>query len=383
MTPESLMNQGSQRRPAVCRLEQDSRGTILHASVEAAGLFRTDSDNLRGLRLTDLVVARAHPAMLDAVSEAAQCGEADVQLPLRQGAAMRFGRFRIRRMGDGGFVTKLIGSDREMPEARNDNPADESPNEADRLANVSHEIRTPLNAVIGFADALRQESFGPLGDRRYRDYAQLIQESGQHVLELVNDLLDLSKAEANKVEVERETVDLRTLIERCSATMQLEAERAGLELDTIIAPSVGQGRIDPKILRQVLLNLLSNALKFTERGTVSVIARVLDGRLVVTVSDTGVGMSADDLARIGQRYVQAREAGVRGARGTGLGLALSRALTTAHGGRLDIESQAGSGTTVTLTLPISGSDHLPRYRRAAGPEAGSVLAFPNRPRHAG
>ncbi|MEM1381301.1 MAG: HAMP domain-containing sensor histidine kinase [Pseudomonadota bacterium] len=355
---------------------QDTRGTITAVSGASWQLFSAGPQRLKGLHLTDLTAARSHPALLGALMQAMRDGEATVVVDLKPTASAPHASLLLKAQAGGGFECALTPlSDRsQAPIPHTERPRQELlPAAPDQLADVSHEIRTPLNAVIGFADALRQESFGPLGDRRYRDYAKLIQESGQHVLALVNDLLDLSKAEANRLTVEPQSVDVEAEIAACAGMLRLEAENAGLSLSMKTAPGLGFHKLDPKILRQILINLLSNALKFTDRGGITVRSRILDGRLVISVEDTGVGMSEDDLRRVGERFYQARSAGVRGARGSGLGLALSHALAKAHGGRLDIRSSPGRGTTATLTLPLADVTQVPsgrpqrRYRPLAEP----------------
>lgn len=363
-------------------LEQDARGTIIRASSASWQLFGCAERRLEGLRLTDLVAAKAHPAILDAMGRALTGTTGTLTVDLRRGAAYPHAAVTITALRGGGFRTQMTPLVR--PAANDEAPVEHPAKrlEADQLANVSHEIRTPLNAVIGFADALRQESFGPLGDRRYRDYAQLIQESGQHVLALVNDLLDLSKAEADKVTIDARPVAVDRLIESCCSMIRLEAERAGLALHVRTAPTVGTLMVDEKVLRQIVLNLLSNALKFTDRGSITVRTRVLDGHLVISVEDTGIGMSADDLKRVGERYYQARKEGVRGARGSGLGLALSQALAKAHGGRLDIASKPAAGTLATLSLPVEETkrEHREkrRYQATEARGIGKVLDMPGR-----
>lgn len=354
--------------------EQDSRGTILRASEPLARLFGTTPARLGGMRLTDLVSARQHPQLLEALNKACARGSSHVPVDLRRGARVPHALLEITTMQGGGFRTRFRPLVRGSTEKAVAKPAPTLPVKSDRLADVSHEIRTPLNAVIGFADALRQESFGPLGDKRYRDYARLIQESGQHVLALINDLLDLSKAEADKVDVQREPVRVRDLVEGCTAMMRLEAERAGLSISSAIAPDVGIHAIDAKVVRQIILNLISNALKFTKEGGVTIRTRILDGRLVIAVEDTGVGMSPEDLNRVGERFYQARREGVRGGRGSGLGLALSSALAQAHSGSLDLLSKPGRGTVATLTLPLLEKQGSPR-RYQSLPQSADVVAL--------
>ena len=350
--------------------DQDPHGTIESVAGAHRRVFCSGGVRLCQLKLTDLTAARSHPVLLDAMMRAIRQGEAHAVVDLRPSASFPHARLTIRLREGGGFRTTLKPlADRTAEKPANaGHPSRRAP--VDQLADVSHEIRTPLNAVIGFADALRQESFGPLGDRREFHYARLIQESGQHVLSLVNDLLDLSKADANKLAIEEKPVDVPALIDSCAAMVRLEAEKAGLTLNVHTAPRIGTRSVDPKILRQIVLNLLSNALKFTDRGSITIRTRLLGGQLVVSVEDTGVGMSRDDVSRIGQRFYQARNKAVRGGRGSGLGLALSRSLARVHGGRLEIRSAPGKGTTATLILPL----------KAAKPDAGRLAASPERPR---
>ncbi|NNU16997.1 HAMP domain-containing histidine kinase [Parvularcula sp. ZS-1/3] len=340
-------------------LRQDEQGTIVGASETAVTLFGVRGEPIRGLRLTDLVRARQHPALLSAMNEALAAGKSELAVDLREGARVASAILEIQSIPAGGFITRI--RPKIASAAPKQQPRGLSKLPSEKLADVSHEIRTPLNAVIGFADALRQESFGPLGDRRYRDYARLIQESGQHVLSLINDLLDLSKVEAEKLELHLEPVDVRAFVISVAQTFGLEAERAGLELTCQTAKAVGIHTIDKKVVRQVLLNLLGNALKFTQSGSITLRTKVLGDQLVFAVEDTGVGMSRADLGRIGERFYQARSEGVRGGKGSGLGLSLSAALAKAHGGRLDLTSEEGRGTVATLSLPIKQAQPK-RYR---------------------
>ena len=333
---------------------QNADGSIKTARGDVVRQFPGLKTRLSGLKLTDLTAPSSHHRVLEALIEALENGFAERDVRLARFAAARFARLSLKALPGGGFVTELVplvAMGQRPPKPVEAKP-ETAPVPTDQLANVSHEIRTPLNAVIGFADALRQESFGPLGDHRYRDYAKLIQESGEHVLSLVNDLLDLSKAQANKIELSKTSVDVADLISSCVSMIELDADKAGLQIVMKTSPPVGKGEADPKILRQVIINLLSNALKFTDQGSITVRTRILDGRLVVAVEETGVGMSSEDLARIGERFYQARSAGVRGTRGSGLGLALSQELAKAHGGRLDLASAPGRGTRATLTIPV-------------------------------
>ncbi|MFN3228566.1 MAG: sensor histidine kinase [Asticcacaulis sp.] len=225
------------------------------------------------------------------------------------------------------------------------------------LANMSHELRTPLNAVIGFSDIMRQRLFGPLSDK-YADYSQSIWESGQHVLDLINDVLDMAKIEARRYELSRETFDAREPVSAAMKLLQVQAHEAGLDLRAVLPQTNLIVLADKRALKQITLNLLSNAIKFTPAGgsvSVSVLAR--DPWLELAVSDTGVGISPEDVARLGKPYEQAGGLAQK-ALGTGLGLSLVRALANLHGGDMILESTLGQGTTVTVRIPLMPEDQL-------------------------
>ena len=222
------------------------------------------------------------------------------------------------------------------------------------LANVSHELRTPLNAIIGFSEVMQQEVFGPLGNDRYREYAADIRESGSHLLGIINDLLDYAKLEAGRLELHIEPVALDKLFENSLRLVRNRAEEAGVALLSDVSGAPPQIEADGRKLMQILLNLLSNAVKFTPAGgTVTLAARSGTDGAEISVSDTGVGMSAHDIEIALIPFGQVDSSLNRQQTGTGLGLPLSRALAELHGGRLDIESTPGSGTTVRITLPTS------------------------------
>lgn len=225
------------------------------------------------------------------------------------------------------------------------------------LANMSHELRTPLNAILGFSGLMARELYGPLGSARYNDYVGKIQEAGHHLLEVIGDILDMSKIEAGKYEIVREDVRLPQLINECIELMSERAAAGNVELACDLS---GPKQIfaDRRALKQILLNLLSNAIKFTPAGgSVTVITRELDGKLVLAVSDTGVGIPATDLHLLGNPFVQLRStAGISDQEGTGLGLALVRALTERHGGRMYIHSETDRGTRANIEIPIATAD---------------------------
>ncbi|MNE29748.1 Histidine protein kinase DivJ [compost metagenome] len=219
------------------------------------------------------------------------------------------------------------------------------------LAHMSHELRTPLNAVIGFSDAMRQQMFGPL-PARYADYARSIHEAGGHLLALINDVLDVSRIEANRYELALESFDAREAVSAALALVRIQADDKGVELAAVLPPEPVMVEADRRALKQMTLNLLANAVKFTPSGgTVAVSLQATDGALEVTVADTGVGISPADLARLGRPYEQAGDADQR-AQGAGLGLALVRALAQLHGGTLSLESTLGVGTAASVRLPL-------------------------------
>lgn len=226
------------------------------------------------------------------------------------------------------------------------------------LANISHELRTPLNAIIGFSDMMQQKVFGPLGDSHYEDYARLINDSGEHLLELINDLLDMSKIEAGKYKLKCESFLFPVIIENCLRIIHLQAKQAGVHFAVDIPPKLPKIIADPRACRQILLNLLSNALKFTPAGgTITVGCRFEAGMIVLEVRDNGVGIPPVTLERLGNPFEQGEVTGDLGTTdrakaGTGLGLSLVRSLAQLHGGEIDIASEVGTGTVVLVFLPL-------------------------------
>lgn len=219
------------------------------------------------------------------------------------------------------------------------------------LAHMSHELRTPLNAVLGFSDIMRQRLFGPVPDR-YADYAQSIHEAGGHLLDLINDVLDVSRIEAARYDLSIERFDVREVVSAALALVRVQADDKGVDLAAILPPDALTVAADRRALKQITLNLLSNAVKFTPAGgSVTVRAEALGTELELTVADTGVGVAPEDLARLGRPFEQAGGAEQR-AQGTGLGLSLVRSLAELHGGAMSIDSSLGEGTAVTVRLPV-------------------------------
>ncbi len=222
------------------------------------------------------------------------------------------------------------------------------------LANMSHELRTPLNAVIGFADIMRQRLFGPLSDR-YGGYADAIHQAGGHLLALINDVLDLSKIEAERYELSIERFDARDAVSAAVALVRLQADERGVELASVLPPEPLTVRADPRALKQITLNLLANAVKFTPAGgSVAVTVEAIGRDLQLEVSDTGVGIAPEDLQRLGRPFEQAGGAEQK-ALGAGLGLSLVRSLTELHGGRMSIDSTLGAGAAIMIRLPVIAS----------------------------
>ena len=234
------------------------------------------------------------------------------------------------------------------------------------LANMSHELRTPLNAIMGFSDVMKAKLFGELPPK-YAEYAEMIHDAGSHLLDLINDVLDISKIEAERYELNRESIDAREAVSAALRLTRLQADRAGISLRGLLPPDVLEADADPRAVKQIVLNLISNALKFTPQGgSVTVSAQGYGEELEIVVSDTGVGIAEADLLRIGRPYEQAGDAANK-TRGTGLGLSLVRSLAELHGGSMSIESRLGEGTSVTVRMPVL----VP-----VPPASAEIIAFP-------
>jgi len=220
------------------------------------------------------------------------------------------------------------------------------------LATMSHELRTPLNAIIGFSELLASEVYGKLGDSHYRDYAQDIHDSGKHLLGLINDVLDISKLDAVTIETYREPTDLPDLLRKAVQMMQPQAERAGVTLVEAYDTTLPAMRTDERRLRQVLLNLISNAIKFTgKNGTVTISSYRQGAGLAISVSDTGIGIAPDDIPKAMENFGQVESGWSRNYEGSGLGLPLSKRLVELLGGSFVLESKLGVGTHVIVSFP--------------------------------
>lgn len=368
----------------------DERGRVVFASAAAEPLFGEPVERIAGDGLFERVHVADRPLYLTALSRALAGNEqVGVEFRIRRsgpaGAAgyvwveMRCRPIRVsegRKPGRPGLVavTRDI-SDRKTHEAElvRARDAAEAAGRAktEFLANMSHELRTPLNAVIGFSDILNRELFGTLSEARYRDYARLIHESSEHLLNVVNDILDMAKMEAGKFKLVKDPVDVGTLVALCCDIMRHTAEQRSLSLMTEVAADIPALPADRRTCKQMLLNLIANAVKFTDPGgVVRVSARVVGGTLELSVADNGIGIAKQDLPKLGNPFVQANNAHGHGRDGTGLGLSVVSGLAELHGGRLRLDSTLGEGTTATIVLPYdatgeSGEAAPPRPKASA------------------
>jgi cell cycle sensor histidine kinase DivJ len=222
------------------------------------------------------------------------------------------------------------------------------------LATMSHELRTPLNAIIGFSEMIVQEDVLMVDAARRKEYAQLINDSGQHLLSVVNGILEMSKMESGNYEISPEPFAPRAALLNCCNLLALKARENGIDLISRASEDLPVMTGDPRAFKQVVLNLVANAIKFTEHGgTVTVSASVEGSRLMLRVSDTGVGIAADDLKRIGDPFFQAGKTYQRRHEGTGLGLSIVKSLVALHAGEMTVQSKVDEGTTVTVALPLA------------------------------
>jgi PAS domain S-box-containing protein len=230
------------------------------------------------------------------------------------------------------------------------------------LANMSHELRTPLNSVIGFSELIRSELLGPLGTAKYREYADDINQSGIHLLELISDILDVSRIEAGAMEAAEEEVDVVEALQSCLRMVSERAERAGIAVSVEVEAGLPALRADNRHVKQILLNLLGNAVKFTATGGKVTARAGFDdtGALVLSVADTGIGIAAADIPKVLEPFGQVNDILTRGHDGVGLGLSLARSLAEMQDGTLNIDSEVGHGTTVRVRFPPERLlDHVP------------------------
>lgn len=250
-------------------------------------------------------------------------------------------------------VTELLKHERELNEAKEQAEAGNRA-KSEFIAHVSHELRTPLNAIIGFSEMMMQKIFGPLGNEKYDEYADVINSAGRHLLDQINQVLDLSKIDAGKITLEFEDVNIEEITEYVASLVepQLKARAHSLKID--IPKDFPMLHADKTVMTQVLMNLLSNAIKFTpEKGLIEVTAKVEDDKILIIVDDNGIGIEEDMLNKVIDPFVQIRSALTRSEQGTGLGLSIVASLIEHHGGDINLDSEIHKGTTVTVTFPAS------------------------------
>lgn len=351
-------------------------GTVVFISPAAEALLGTPAARLAGHGLFDRVHVADRPAYLTALSDAARGGdERSVEFRLRRDARatprgekeapafvwveMRCRPLESQSTAAGTEVVAVMRdiTDRKIQEqalAQARAEAERADVAKDRfLATMSHELRTPLNAIIGFSEMIVHEDAMMVDAARRKEYAQLINDSGQHLLSVVNGILDISKMEAGSFEVAPEPFAPRAALMNCCNILALKARDNGIDLVARAPQDLPDIVGDPRAFKQILLNLVSNAIKFTERGgSVTVSAKRDGARLVLRIADSGIGIAEADLDRLGDPFFQAGKTYERRHEGTGLGLSIVKSLVALHGGELSIESRLDQGTTITVALPI-------------------------------
>ncbi len=344
----------------------DRQGRILSMNRSAEALFGYDSHELEGENFTRLFAPESHRAAIDYLEGLATNGVASL---------LNDGREVIGQVREGGLIplfmtvgrvaddsqkfcavfrdiTQWKRAEEELLESKR--KAEQSSSaKSDFLAKISHEIRTPLNAIIGFADVMREERFGPIGNERYREYLKDIQTSGAHLISLINDLLDLSKIEAGKLELSFASVDLNDIARQCMAIMQSQANRERIIIRTSLMPELPQVVADVRSIRQIVLNLLSNSIKFTPPGGQVIVSTQLTegGEVLLRVRDTGVGMTDAEIEAALEPFRQLSTTSRSSGTGSGLGLPLTKALTEANRASFSIKSNANGGTLAEISFP--------------------------------
>ena len=344
----------------------DRDGRVLSANRSAEALFGYDAPDLAGHPLSDLFAPESRRDAIGYIDGLTRNGVASV---LNDGREV-IGRVRqggliplfmtMGRITDGAEkmcavfrdITQWKRAEEELTNARRQAEKASSA-KSDFLAKISHEVRTPLNAIIGFAEVMMEERFGPVGNERYREYLRDIHASGGHVISLVNDLLDLSKIEAGKLELTFASVKLNDLVQQCVAIMQPQANRERIIIRTSLSPTLPPVVVDARSIRQIVLNLLSNSIKFTSAGGQVIVSTAFTehGEVVLRVRDTGVGMSDKEVEAAMEPFRQLATSGRSNAAGTGLGLPLTKALAEANRASFAIKSAVNAGTLVEVTFP--------------------------------
>ncbi|MEP1442989.1 MAG: PAS domain-containing sensor histidine kinase [Hyphomicrobiales bacterium] len=360
--------------------QHEASGEILFASPAAKTLLGVAPFEICNQGLFDRVHIADRPAYLKLFSDVVARGlplKAEFRLRtsvLRNGneegnltfhsdSEFSWMEMRCRPIWDSNeVVTGIVATTRDISERRSQQDALEAAHldlqqlsdaKTRFLANMSHELRTPLNAIIGFSEILQQELFGELKNEKQEEYVNLIHDSGSHLLQIVTDILDMSKIESGTFDIVPESFDVDRLIKSCTGIMSQQADMRGINLVPTIPHDLPEAVADSRACRQILINLISNALKFSDKNdTVTVGVRVEGDKLAYFVRDTGIGMGKADLKRIGQPFFQADSAHDRRYEGTGLGVSVVKGLTELHKGRVEFESELGEGTCVTVFIPL-------------------------------
>ncbi|WP_051228137.1 PAS domain-containing sensor histidine kinase [Pleomorphomonas oryzae] len=340
----------------------DQKGLVIGANRSAEALFGNERSHMIGMAFVDLLAPESHRSALDYLDGLSRNALSSV---------LNDGREVIGRVAGGGLVplfmtigrvsatkfcavlrdiTQWKRAEEELTSAKKA-AENASSQKSDFLAKMSHEIRTPLNAIIGFSEVMMEERFGPVGNDRYKEYLRDIHVSGTHIMSLVNDLLDLSKIEAGKLELTFEAVGLNDVVRECAALMQPQANRERIIIRTSLSSSLPPVVADNRSLRQIILNLLSNAVKFNSAGGQVIVSTLYEesGEVVLRVRDTGQGMSEGDIVKAMEPFRQLSTSRTGG--GTGLGLPLTKALVEANRAAFQIDSTPGQGTMIQITFP--------------------------------
>jgi PAS domain S-box-containing protein len=343
----------------------DAAGRILSLNEPAERLFGYHQNEIAGESVLMLLAPQSHPETIARLEALSRSGEAEVAFrPLQAVGRDRGGgsiplALTLARIGPSEAphfcalvrdLTREREAERRLIAARDAAEA-ASAAKTDFLAQVSHEIRTPLHAILGFAEVMMEERFGPVGNERYKDYLKDIHASGSHVTSLADDLLDLSKIEAGKLELAFAAVDANSVIRECVSLMQPQAARERVIMRVSLHDRLPRVMVDERSLKQIMLNLMSNAVKFNEPGGQVIVSTAVDaaGQAVIRVRDTGVGMSESEVGLALAPFGQVSKAGAKG--GAGLGLPLTKALVEANKAEFSIKSRREQGTLIEIAFP--------------------------------
>ncbi|MHB8885436.1 MAG: PAS domain-containing sensor histidine kinase [Methylovirgula sp.] len=360
-------------------VHHDRNGSVEFVSPNCHALFGVTTAEFAGRGLFERIHVADRPAFLKAIADASttsevvfaslrvRTGSSKTNAAMRSEPLFRWVEMRARRLGTYG-MSEVAGRARVVSLLRDVTLAKQREEEIQAirtateetnlwkdqfLANVSHELRTPLNAIIGFAEMLANVQLVPPDPEKRREYASIIQQSGQHLLAVVNSILDMSKIQSGTFDIRPESFAIAPLIDLCCDMVKLKAQTNGVELSRAYPAKLDEIVGDKRACKQILINLLSNAVKFTPRdGRVTVRIRPEGTSLIISVSDSGIGMSARDLAHLGDPFFQAGASYDRPYEGTGLGLSVVRGLVGLHGGTICVESEPGKGTCVNVRLPL-------------------------------